>query len=332
MHDLGRAIFEIDRMVGEAESTEHREFLEVLDELLHGENAPRRARRQERELGGAWGGLARLRAGLTGLGWRARQALQGGERNENTLTNLVFFERHPERGDRLIRADERDLAREWLQIRDTLVRPALGGLAPSPIRPPAPSAPGGTEFRRDSWLKAEWADYAPHRCSPPAQCKDGLMVRMRLLSNDVQVNPKTVGAFTRLAKTLLSTGYQATSTWGYICREVKEGTECSLHAYGLAVDIDGGDIYKSCNPWLPGKTTLVQFSAKRTQSERCQDAMAGRADTTFTEAQIAAVEAIRTVDGLQVFAWGGRWSSLKDTMHFQINVSPAELERGIAPP
>lgn len=47
--------------------------------------------------------------------------------------------------------------------------------------------------------------------------------------------------------------------------------------------------------------------------------------------QVAAVEAIRTVDGHQVFAWGGRWRTTKDTMHFQINVTPDELARGIRP-
>lgn len=152
MHDSGRAIFETDRMVGEAESAEHREFLEVLGGLLRGENGPRRARRQEREVGVAWGGTARLSAGPTGLGWRAAQALAGGERNENTLTDLIFFERHPERGGRSLRTDERDLVREWLQIRDTLVRPALRALTPSLVRPvlrgttpgwPSPSTPTG---------------------------------------------------------------------------------------------------------------------------------------------------------------------------------------------
>jgi Uncharacterized protein conserved in bacteria (DUF2272) len=44
------------------------------------------------------------------------------------------------------------------------------------------------------------------------------------------------------------------------------------------------------------------------------------------------VESIRTVDGHQVFAWGGRWTDRKDTMHFQINVTPEELRRGLASP
>ena len=48
--------------------------------------------------------------------------------------------------------------------------------------------------------------------------------------------------------------------------------------------------------------------------------------------QVAAVESIRTVDGHQIFAWGGRWTDRKDTMHFQINVTPEELRRGLASP
>ena len=50
----------------------------------------------------------------------------------------------------------------------------------------------------------------------------------------------------------------------------------------------------------------------------------------FTPQQVAAVEAIRTVDGLQVFGWGGRWRSSHDAMHFEIRLTPAELRRGIA--
>ncbi|MDX1417939.1 MAG: hypothetical protein R3293_27305, partial [Candidatus Promineifilaceae bacterium] len=48
-----------------------------------------------------------------------------GQINENKLTNLVFFARHPELGGRRILAHEKDLAQEWLQIRDQLVRPFL---------------------------------------------------------------------------------------------------------------------------------------------------------------------------------------------------------------
>jgi hypothetical protein len=64
-----------------------------------------------------------------------RSAIRGGMRDENALANLVFFQRHPERHGRLISRDERDfgsLSREWVIIRDTLVRPLLRNPGPSP--------------------------------------------------------------------------------------------------------------------------------------------------------------------------------------------------------
>ena len=53
------------------------------------------------------------------------RALADGMTDESRLTNLVFFTRHPELGGRKLRPEERDLAREWLEIRRDLVRPAL---------------------------------------------------------------------------------------------------------------------------------------------------------------------------------------------------------------
>lgn len=54
-------------------------------------------------------------------------AVQQGERDENKLTNMVFFARHPELGGRKLKSHEKELAREWLDIRDRLVRPVLQG-------------------------------------------------------------------------------------------------------------------------------------------------------------------------------------------------------------
>lgn len=84
-------------------------------------------------------------------------ALRQGERNENKLTNIIFFARHPERDGQAIRRNEANfqaLSREWISIRDNLVRPALrggtvtpsgggatGGSPASPGPSPLPSAP-----------------------------------------------------------------------------------------------------------------------------------------------------------------------------------------------
>jgi hypothetical protein len=65
-------------------------------------------------------------------------AIGAGLRDVNQLTNMVFWFRHPRMIGQKISADQRDLAREWLQIRDQVVKPALAGGVPT-----APAAPGG---------------------------------------------------------------------------------------------------------------------------------------------------------------------------------------------
>jgi hypothetical protein len=57
-----------------------------------------------------------------------RDAIGRNIRNENALSDLVFFSRHPERNGRLISRGEpnfKGLSEEWLLIRGCLVRPAL---------------------------------------------------------------------------------------------------------------------------------------------------------------------------------------------------------------
>jgi hypothetical protein len=54
-----------------------------------------------------------------------------GERDVDTLTNLVFYARHSNLPPGYkIKPQEKGLAREWLEIRDRIVRPVLRGMAP----------------------------------------------------------------------------------------------------------------------------------------------------------------------------------------------------------
>jgi len=72
-----------------------------------------------------------------------RLAIARGQRNVDLLTNMVFFARHPERKGRSVsRADPgfASLSKEWLEIRERLVRPVVVGTA-MPVRN-APSAAG----------------------------------------------------------------------------------------------------------------------------------------------------------------------------------------------
>jgi hypothetical protein len=66
----------------------------------------------------------------TGQGVQAvTAAVEQGVRDENDLTNLVFFSRHEEMNGRKIQPHETALAQEWLDIRDAIVRPTLETLA-----------------------------------------------------------------------------------------------------------------------------------------------------------------------------------------------------------
>jgi hypothetical protein len=79
-----------------------------------------------------------------------RLAIQRGVRDENRLTDTVFFARHPERRNQRLQPSERALIQEWLGIRDRLVRPALRaastGTAPgTPATAQSPSTTSGVE-------------------------------------------------------------------------------------------------------------------------------------------------------------------------------------------
>ena len=86
--------------------------------------------------------ITMIKRGLVNAGLKLAVVL--GFRSETQLTNLIFFIRHPERNGRAIVAGEPNysaLVREWIAIRDRVVRPALRrSAAPAGARP-KPSAP-----------------------------------------------------------------------------------------------------------------------------------------------------------------------------------------------
>ena len=118
-------------------------------------------------------------------------------------------------------------------------------------------------------------------------------------------------AWTALDEALKRTGYNAKSSWAYNCRNIKGSSKRSLHSYGIARDYDP---FALGNPFKAGP-----FSWNSTK---------------FKKAQITAALAIRTTSGLTVFTWGGFWSlkndrGRKDYMHFQVDVKPSDLKKGI---
>ncbi len=124
-------------------------------------------------------------------------------------------------------------------------------------------------------------------------------------------------AWTAFETTLSDAGYaKPRSAWvdrecptgigGKVCQP--SGVDCSLHNYGLAIDIDpfglGNDHFgtRFGDGWSFG-------------------------DTRVTRPQVEAIESIQTRTGKPVFRGLG-WS-IGDTMHFQIDCRPSDLAGGI---
>lgn len=120
----------------------------------------------------------------------------------------------------------------------------------------------------------------------------------------VSVRDEIVDATHALSRCLEHYRYQsrAADTGAYNCRQITGGTGYSLHAYGIAIDINW-----LTNPYGP---TLK---------------------TDMPPAMVAAIKAIRTTTGRQVWRWGGDYSGNKDAMHFEVVASPADLAMGIDP-
>lgn len=129
-------------------------------------------------------------------------------------------------------------------------------------------------------------------------------------SVDLIVHPATADAFRALAAVFRAWNYEFRERSGgsVSCRKITGGTRTTLHAHGVAMDI---------NP----TANSYRVSVGAIQWGR---------QTDMDPTMIAAIEAIRTVGGQPIFQWGGRWSNIKDPMHFECSrCSRADLEKGI---
>ena len=90
-------------------------------------------------------------------------------------------------------------------------------------------------------------------------------------------------------------------TGAYNCRQITGGSGYSLHAYGIAVDVNW-----QSNPYGPNLVTNMPAGA------------------------IREIEALN-VNGQPVLRWGGRYSGNKDAMHFEVIVPPTVAIRFQAP-
>lgn len=118
----------------------------------------------------------------------------------------------------------------------------------------------------------------------------------------ISVDYRTVPAFMLLGAIMVAHDYviRAGDTGAYNCRIITGGSGYSLHAYGIAADVNW-----QSNPY---SSHLI---------------------TNMPPAMIRDIGAIRTRGGVPVFRWGGRYSGSKDAMHFEIVATPAQLAAGL---
>lgn len=122
----------------------------------------------------------------------------------------------------------------------------------------------------------------------------------------VTVKAAIVPAVKALDRVLTAYKYatRAADTGAYNCRMNTSGTAWSMHAYGIALDLNW-----QSNPYSSVlRTDMLRYGDGRMPHRIC---------------------AIRTNNGKQVWNWGGFWSGNKDAMHYEIVCSPADLRTGI---
>lgn len=170
---------------------------------------------------------------------------------------------------------------------------------------------------QNKYVALGWADLIPN---PPADD----IVALRILGRfPVKVHVAARDATLALEAALRATGYEYPTDYiGSLSVRAIAGTSTwSAHAYPLAIDLDyGGD-----NPESPDHPGIDKNPHLHEPIPR---GFVSDPRFQITEAQVNAVEAIRTNSGARVWRWLG-WS-IGDTMHFEIRCTLADLQSGIA--
>ena len=120
----------------------------------------------------------------------------------------------------------------------------------------------------------------------------------------ITVDQRIIPACVALDAVLKRWKYQPTApdVGAYVCRQITGGSGYSLHAYGIAVDINW-----QANPYSAANRTVTDMPA----------------------GMVAEIEALRTGNGRPVWGWGGNYRNIKDPMHYEIVCTPADLATGV---
>jgi hypothetical protein len=120
----------------------------------------------------------------------------------------------------------------------------------------------------------------------------------------IKCHEKVGSAVQALGRVLEAHAYpvRAQDTGAYNCRQITAGSGHSLHAFGIAIDINW-----NTNPFRKDNVLV----------------------TDMPRVMVDNILRIRTRSGKQVWGWGGNYRTVKDAMHFEIVCAPADLETGI---
>lgn len=144
-------------------------------------------------------------------------------------------------------------------------------------------------------LRAAWA--------PP--CNDADIELVYLVEGvRVNVHRKCRAAVAALGRVFEAHRYHVRreDTGAYNCRSITGGSGYSLHAYGIAIDINW-----NTNPYRADNVLV----------------------TDMPEVMRDDVKRIRTMTGKRVWGLGADYGSRKDAMHYEIVCAPADLASGI---
>lgn len=200
---------------------------------------------------------------------------------------------------------------------DTKIETTYGGTTPPG---------GGVYYGTSDWRKAYWGT-APGSLTTIPFVQEWKSYFANLPYDDqiaahshpdqthtrsTRVATRAVAAFKLLAEILCEEKVNVYSCTSYNYRNIAGTNRLSSHSWGLAIDIN------------PEIFTCCSLSVTRS-------VIAGRTDgVEFLKAGDRIINQIRTVNGnKRVFGWGGKWTSKKDWMHFEVIVTPADLAGGV---
>lgn len=125
----------------------------------------------------------------------------------------------------------------------------------------------------------------------------------------LRVHPLARQAFRAQAAVMLHHGYAFRETAGgtLACRYIGDTSSTSLHAHGIAKDDN------------PSKNRYI-VQVGPVQLGRQSDMPA---------AMIRDLEALRVVSGHRLLQWGGRWTNVKDPMHWELDCYRSQLKTGV---